>query len=210
MTAANVRNLAKSIEDDLDWRNSELAIFREMLTLVTASDTKKRAMYRAGWALLYAHYEGFTKFCLDSYIEFVSKNLPNCVNMPDRMFVYFIDSQIRKAKLLSSEAIFSFFHQEVSRIRTTAPSMKVVDTQSNLWPEVLDQLLLSLDLFQYNIVDDKIKLKTLVARRNDIAHGKRVFIDSIGYYSEYEGVVTRLMYSLALAVVDRCERFVGI
>jgi MAE_28990/MAE_18760-like HEPN len=72
---ALLRKLEKAIEADLDWRQAELAVFREMLTLSADLETRKRALFRAGWALLYAHYEGFSKFCLDLYIEFICRSL---------------------------------------------------------------------------------------------------------------------------------------
>src|SRR5271166_4250037 len=95
MVAALLEKLEKTIENDLDWRSSELAIFRELLSLTIQSETKKRTMFRAGWMLLYAHYEGFSKFCLELYIDFLCASLKDCHAIPDKMFVYFIDKEIR-------------------------------------------------------------------------------------------------------------------
>jgi hypothetical protein len=66
--SALLRKLEKDIEADLDWRQAELAVLREILILSAELGTRKRALFRAGWALLYAHYEGFSKFCLELYI----------------------------------------------------------------------------------------------------------------------------------------------
>lgn len=48
-------------------------------------------------------------------------------------------------------------------------------------------------------------LATLVARRNDIAHGKKVFIRDMTYYHDYEQAVDAVMVGLALAVVGKAE-----
>ena len=123
------------------------------------------------------------------------------------MFVYFVEKEIRMTKAMSSEECFLFFKNEINVLRCKTPNLVSVDTKSNLWPELLTDLLKKLDLSHYNIVVDEKKLKTLVARRNDIAHGKNVFIADLRYYFEYEQVVTNIMYELALAVVDRSEQF---
>jgi hypothetical protein len=68
---ALLRKLEKDIEADLDWRQAELAVLREMLILSAEFETRKRVLFRTGWDLLYAHYEGFSKFCLELYIEYL-------------------------------------------------------------------------------------------------------------------------------------------
>jgi len=204
---ALLRKLEKDIEADLDWRQAELAVFREMLTLSAELETRKRVLFRTGWTLLYAHYEGFSKFCLDTYIEFIGRSLTDCHMLPDNMFVYFVEKEIGAAKALSPEGIFQFFQGDIHALRSTAPKTITVDTKSNLWPDLLAKILGRLDLNSSCIIEHERKLKTLVARRNDIAHGKRVFIDDITYYQEYETAVLNVMYGLALAVGDRSERF---
>jgi hypothetical protein len=153
--------------------------------------------------LLYAHYEGFAKYCLELYIEYLCAVLKDCSNIPDRMFVYFVENEIRKAKSMTSDACFHFFKNDIDRLRRSAPSRMSVETESNLWPNLFAKLLSQLDLDSCDITIDHRRLTTLVARRNDIAHGKKVFVEDVKYYTEYESVVMNVMYELALAVVDR-------
>jgi len=47
------------------------------------------------------------------------------------------------------------------------------------------------------------KLTTLVARRNEIAHGQKNFIAEFRYYRTYETAVYEVMYDLALQVEER-------
>lgn len=121
--------------------------------------------------------------------------------------MFLIDLEICKAKSLPAEDIFAFFTNEVASLRDKAPQLARIDTQSNLWPDLLERILARLDLSSYGIIEEKIKLKTLVARRNDIAHGKKVFIEDLEYYAGYETAALNVMYALALAVVDRASRF---
>jgi hypothetical protein len=182
---ALLRKLEKDIEADLDWRQAELAVLREMLILSAEFETRKRVLFRAGWDLLYAHYEGFSKFCLELYIEYLGNALSYCHMLPDNMFVFFVEKEIRAAKASSPERIFQFFRQEMHVLRSTSPKPVAVDTKSNLWPDLLVKILGRLDLSSSCIIEHERKLKTLVARRNDIAHGKKVFIDDIKDYQEY-------------------------
>jgi hypothetical protein len=56
------------------------------------------------------------------------------------------------------------------------------------------------------IDNHKIKIKTLVGRRNDIAHGKINTISSIEEYQIYENAALDVMYELAVLVVDCLEK----
>jgi hypothetical protein len=197
----------KQIERDLDWREEELATFRELLTRMPRQTVKSHALFRAGWALIYAHYEGFCKFGLDLYLESLGRLLTNCRSLPECLFVYSIEAEIRKAKNLSSHDLFKFFGDGVVILREQAPKFSGIDTRSNLWPNLLEETLEKLDLSPVNVLLERRKLETLVARRNDIAHGKRVFIEDIEYYLEYERAATTTMYALALAVSDRYHLF---
>src|SRR6202011_3735888 len=118
-----------------------------------------------------------------------------------------IEAEIRKAKSLPSHELFKFFGEEVDLLRAQTPKFPNVDTKSNLWPNLLEEILVKLDLASSSILLERRKLETLVARRNDIAHGKKVFIDDIEYYLEYERAATNTMYALALAVSDRYRLF---
>ena len=136
--------LEGQIESDLAWREAELAFFREMLAAKKYSEVRTRTLFRAAWALLYAHYEGFSKFCLDLYLDFVRKRHSHCRSLPQRLFIFLIDKEIRKAKNLPSDEIVSFFLNEFTSLRDSAPLSAQVDTQSNLWPDRLKQLLMQL------------------------------------------------------------------
>lgn len=105
--------LERQIENDLDWREAELAIFRELLSHKETKTLRARALSRAAWSLLYAHYEGFSKFCLDLYLDFLAKRFSDCNTLPDRLFVFFIEKEIQKPEA-SRPTEFLIFLQKTS------------------------------------------------------------------------------------------------
>jgi hypothetical protein len=204
--ALTIAQLERQVEVDLDWRHAELAIFRELLTLDTVTQVRRSALFRGAWAILYAHYEGFCKYSLQLLADYL-RELPNCDTLPHATFLFVHDKSMRAAKSLPTAAAFEFFRTTIDQLRLQPPPETLIETKSNLWPSLLDEILSSLDLLSYGVIDQPEKIKTLVARRNDIAHGQKVFIRDLSYYLEYENATRNLMYALALAIVDRAAKY---
>ena len=83
------------------------------------------------------------------------------------------------------------------------PEFPDVDTQSNLWPNVLVELLRVADLNPDVVIKHSHKLKTLVSRRNKIAHGENNIISEVSYYQEFEKAVYDVMYDLAFQIDEK-------
>lgn len=62
------------MEIELAWRQEEIAFFKNQLNYVTED---KKGKYRKSLVLiLYSHFEGYTKICLQTYIQYInSQNL---------------------------------------------------------------------------------------------------------------------------------------
>lgn len=198
--------LEKQIEQDLDWRHAELAIFREILTLDSITTVRKAALFRASWSLLYAHYEGFCKHSLQLLVEFMA-SFADCKALTDSTFIFLHDKILRKGKSGNNAEAYEFFRTTLETYRSEPPPKVAIDTKSNLWPSLLRELLQCLDIPVSGILDQETMIKTLVARRNDIAHGQKVFIKDLPVYLEYENATRNLMYGLALAIVDRAAAY---
>lgn len=70
-------NVDVILEQDLKWRDAELASLKRLAISATNENVAHRALLRAMWALLYAHFEGFTKFCWDTVLDHVqSSSIP--------------------------------------------------------------------------------------------------------------------------------------
>lgn len=191
---------------DLDWRETELGSLRILLSRKDVSKTQKEVLLRASWAMLYAHYEGFSKFCLSTFYDEASKRLLNCETLPPRTKAFALDKQLKRLKSLPSLDLLNELEVYPNLPAATKPNFPEVDTKSNLWPNVMRELLLDADIIIDALDAHAVKLNTLVTRRNGIAHGQKNFIDEVDYYFTYENAVYDVLYHLAYSVDDRLKR----
>lgn len=201
-------NAIQEIERDFDWRETEIAMLRLMLANTNMKDRERLVLFRAAWALLYAHYEGFCKFALTVYYDSIRSHGLKCRYLPERTIALALNKEINKIKNLPS---YEFFKEVIafdSKHLDTNASFPDVDTESNLWPKTLEGLLLDADLSIESLRDNDRKLATLVSRRNKIAHGEREIITELDYYLQFEEAVTLLMCDLALAIDDKIASIV--
>ena len=84
-----------------------------------------------------------------------------------------------------------------------SPLFPDIDTQSNLSPRVLIDLMETADLCTSMVKEHEVKLRTLVNRRNKIAHGENTIIAEVEYYNTYEQAVYDVMYDLAIQIEKR-------
>lgn len=195
------------IEADLDWREAELASLRILMVSRTVTAREKRVLYRAAWSLLYAHYEGFCKFALTVYYDRLSRVGITCNNLPEPTKHFALSSATKSLRnkplpdLIESILRFQEDHLNV------APQFPEVSTDSNLWPSVLENLLECADLQVAELSENKFKLKTLVGRRNKIAHGERDIIVDFPYYETYERAFREVAYNLALKIDEKLSSF---
>lgn len=193
-----------AISRELDWRESELAAMR-VLILSPISTMQRRGMLRAAWALLYAHYEGFCKEALTIYFDEVTSCGVSCKKLPSAIKLYALEKELRRMKSLRADGFLSAIEVFSVTFLNADPNFPEVDTQSNLWPSTLIDLLLRADLNPNKVEEHSAKLKTLVSRRNEIAHGKMNLIQDFAYYRTYEEAVYDVWYDLAFQVDSRLQ-----
>lgn len=191
------------LTDDLDWRESELASLKLLLKKGGVTRTQKEVLLRAAWAMLYAHYEGFSKFCLTVFYDEAAKRLMNCDALPARTKAFALQTHLKRLRNLPVIEMVGEMETFSDFVKTTSPSFPEVNTKSNLWPDVMQDLLSDADIMIDAISTHSNKLKTLVSRRNAIAHGQQNFIDEVDYYLTYEDAVYDVMYHLAFSVDAR-------
>jgi hypothetical protein len=76
MPASTVEELGDDLDASLQWRRSELASLHSAvqgLARTAESAPFGRALLRSSVALMYAHWEGFTKDALQGYLDFVAR-----------------------------------------------------------------------------------------------------------------------------------------
>jgi hypothetical protein len=65
---------ADQIEEDLKWSEAELGSLKIQAAAAPAKSDRQRALLRALRTMLYAHYEGFCKFCWDVLLDQMEKD----------------------------------------------------------------------------------------------------------------------------------------
>lgn len=191
------------LEDDLDWRMAEIASIRAMIANSRNDAIRSDVLFRAGWALLYAHYEGFCKFCLDLFLDCLQRESRSCEELPESIQILALRQEIKILRNAPDLKIYRFLRFDFKSTIESKPKFLPIETESNLTPSRLKQLLDAFDIDSSSLLKEERKLKTLVARRNDIAHGKRVFIEDYSYYKEYDDLTTNVMIEIALLASDQ-------
>lgn len=173
------------LQDELDaeriWRLKELSVLRKKLlsgvarnSVVTGDDL---ALLRPCIAMIYAHWEGFVKAAASAYLEFVAmQRLPH-----KEMLSPFLALAARRhaseagATGPAADRIIISFYRDHSESRGYIPYKGGVDTKSNLWFEVFQEIYESLGLpWQSYELKQKLIDTKLVSKRNAIAHGRYI------------------------------------
>lgn len=191
------------IERDLDWREAELAVLRLFLINEGITEREKRVLFRAAWALLYAHYEGFCKFAFTVYFDALKKSGERCENLAPKTQAFALTEKLKVIRNLPAVDFISAMRGFDTDVLSKPVSFPEVDTDSNLSPKVLERLLEDAGLELEALSSHNRSLFTLVNRRNKIAHGEREIIPELEYYLQFEGAAKDVMTELALAIDEK-------
>jgi len=200
--------ISKYIEDDLDWRHAELVSLKKLVSDADKDSVRQVALLRALWALLYAHYEGFCKYAWDLYLEFLQKEGVKRKDCEPHIIKLSLLKDFKEMRGdLSPTSIMDFCEKKYKLLLQDTIEFEIkLETESNLWPNLLRDNLILLGLPHVMVDTNILKLKTLVKRRNDIAHGKKMIIKNLEEYKKYEEAAFSVMYELALELVDSVEK----
>ncbi|MET3449216.1 MAE_28990/MAE_18760 family HEPN-like nuclease [Ralstonia sp. 1138] len=195
------------LSSDLKWREEELAILRKQLIQSSAGSAQEKTLLRANLAMIYAHYEGFCKFALEIYIDALEKlRLKRC----ELKWPIAAHSLAPLYKELSSESNqTTFFTKIFNELESFLNDEATYDRPShiaNLWPDLLSEWLSKFNLDTANILADKPLLESLVANRNQIAHGKRLTIKSRADLDQYAHAAMMAMHEVAIGIADALEK----
>ena len=199
---------ARQIESDLNWREAEIGLLKLLAASSVVDSDRQRVLLRALWAVLYAHYEGFCKFCWDLFLTAIeSEGLPRSklCDQIAKLSLMKIFKELRGD--LSANNLWDFFHEGLATQLAEPVTFPLkLETQSNLWANLAMEnnsaVGLSCPLFE----QFRVQLNSLVNRRNEIAHGKKLVIRSLAAYQPYEDAAFLAMHELAVAVVDCLEK----
>jgi MAE_28990/MAE_18760-like HEPN len=199
---------ADQIEADLKWREAELGSLKLQAASAPPKSDRQRALLRALWTMLYAHYEGFCKFCWDTLLDEIEK--APCVRCDAteeiaRLSLAKAFQEFRKDT--SSDGIWSFFNITLPGKMNEPVAFPIrLETRSNLWPNLARENNKAVGLASTQIDAYAAQLGALVGRRNEIAHGRKLVVDTLDEYAEYEKVVMLVLHELAVSVVDTLDK----
>ncbi|MDB9314990.1 MAE_28990/MAE_18760 family HEPN-like nuclease [Spirulina sp. CS-785/01] len=201
-------NWVKQLEDDLDWRIAELGILKTQAISAPKGSERYKVMLRALWAMLYAHYEGFCKFAWDLYLDEIQKSQIKRKNCQEQIAKFSLQQQLKNFKQdLSVDNIWLFVTSDFNQLLEDNIDFAVkLETRSNLYPNRFKENIQYAGIHCTLIDTYTTEIKTLVARRNEIAHGQKMPIKDIQEYQKHEDAAIEVMHELALAVVDCLEQ----
>lgn len=198
-----------SLEDrlltDISWRQDELAILKTSYAQAPETNPRGRALRRAYVALLYAHYEGFSKVAWEEHLIEISRCGLPLNQLRSGLVAIFTRPEINVVKNCS----ISDFRDEIFKFRarlldTVSPPYEKMET-SNLWPVVFEEVMKRLELDSTFIQPHAAQLKSLVARRNDIAHGDDVGVSDQAI-AVLDAAVWEVFLNLTICVVNSHEK----
>lgn len=183
---SKIRTLA-DLQDALDkalaWRLKEIAYVKS--NAKSLKSFSQAALLRAGVPLIYAHWEGFVKGASEAYLEYVANKHLRYEELASCFVVFAAKKHV--ANLAQSnratvniEAV-DFFRNSTGKQANISLS-GAVNTEANLSSVVFENIATSLGIpiDQYvayaNLLD-----KSLLERRNKIAHGEYLDIDATAF-----------------------------
>ena len=197
--------LEDQLDEDLAWRRVELQSL--LATARAAKGIAQVGLCRAGVALLYAHWEGFAKHSLTSYLRYVSRRRLLHKELQPGFVALSVDSYMNRQSGLSSARHRNMLTRRILTCgdeRAWIPAQEV-STSSNLNSEVCFDLLdtLGLDSAPFATRAHLIDYKLLRAR-NEIAHGRYSAV-AIGDYEELQHEVLLLIDTLRNIVLTAAD-----
>jgi len=194
----------EQIEQDLSWREGEIASLKLLAASASKDSDRQRAVLRASWAMLYAHYEGFCKFCWDLLLEAIEKEGHARDILIESLAILSLTETFKKLRGdLSSENLWDFYSEKFNLcFKEPASFSTKLETDSNLWPNVAQANNAKAGLSCLMFETYKTELKNLVGRRNEIAHGRKLIVGDLESFQTFENATFLVMHDLALATVE--------
>lgn len=194
---------------DLEWREAELAVMKSFLVKTENGSRARDAMLRSCTAMLYAHYEGFCKFCWDAYLDSIERDKSVVtIQLNCQLSLLALRKLFKETRSnVSDEALLTLSKSHIPTKLAMRPKFEIrPDTQSNLWPKLLKENLEVLGLQSKELDNFSTSLGSLVGKRNGIAHGESLTIRGIDEFVEYEKAALLVMHDIALGVIDSVAR----
>ena len=201
-------NWAQELEDDFQWRETELATFKVLIMRTDEGTARYKALLRALWVMLYAHYEGYCKFVLQTYLDALMQRQLPCIDCKDQIIAFSMRGKFRDLRNnLSNDNCAQFIQQLLVDLKNPVEfDEQAFESRRNWVPDLLKQNCQSVDLPHNQVETNRLYLKNLVNRRNLIAHGNLLPVKNFQEYQDCEKAVFDVMFGIAIAVIEALEQ----
>ncbi|MCM3128629.1 MAE_28990/MAE_18760 family HEPN-like nuclease [Paenibacillus provencensis] len=180
MADYSLEKFQTKLDKNISWRKRELTILKNNVD--AAEGNLLVTSIRSGITLLYGHWEGFIKTTAREYLKYLNKLNIKCIDMKDNFITLSMKKTIVNSRqsnrcLSHSEIISELLYESEKIFNVNEMDKLIVDTDSNLTYEILEDILFSLglDCEDFEMKENFIK-ENLVLERNKIAHGEYVSI----------------------------------
>jgi hypothetical protein len=198
---------AQQIQADLDWRELELAFLRKQLLQTIVGSTQETTLLRTNLAMIYAHYEGFCKFALGTYVDALEKLALKRVDL--RWPIAAQSLRQLHSELVSVSDVGEFFKQVLTGLEThlnAKATYEKPENIANLWPALLVSWQKRLGLDATMVQQEFTRLESLVNSRNHIAHGKKLTVANRAELDKHADAATLAMHEVAIGITDALDK----
>lgn len=176
MATYTLEKLQEKLDKNLSWRKKELTIIMNQID--STSGEVLSTSIRSGLTLLYAHWEGYIKSTSREYLKFLNLQGISCASLIDNLFILYLKKTVKDASQSNKNQVHAQIYNKIHNGKVETFYVDVMDkdiinTESNLSYEVMEDLLFSLGLEakEYELKKHFIK-DNLLDGRNKIAHGE--------------------------------------
>lgn len=203
MAATTLDQLEDVLAEEIAWRRTEL---HSLLSEIrSARGPAQNALCRAGVALLYAHWEGFTKLSLGLYLKYVARRRLTMDELQYCFVAMALDLQMRRHSSSNIGIEHVKWLLEEGSSRANLSQSGPMNTKSNLNSAVCEELLRSVGISPaaFGTRGKFIDYKLLKAR-NEIAHGEYLPVRAEDY-EDLHTEVLELIETIRRLVIDAAE-----
>lgn len=186
--------LTDALAKELTPRKRELTAIK--LAMLSARDHQKKILLRAGFVMIYAHFEGFVRFASTAYVAYVSHQNLGYADLKPNFVGVGLKSQLQDLGIIEKASVvrttvekFIYGMKDTAAFTWTGE----MDSRNNLNRDVLREIfaLTGLDSSWYEtkwaFIDE-----ILLANRNDIAHGRMTTLDESVYIRAHDKTIELL------------------
>ena len=208
------------MEEALSWRKNEIVTLKNLLR-----EDNKAPVVKTLIVMLYAHFEGFFKDCLECYVKYINSterelsDFNNSLKAASLSMEYaaFEDMNRKCKELTEIPPAENFLHRFHRRKELTEKFVsdyltrkirindEIINTKSNLSYNVVQENMYILGL-DYNYFSEKEKTITkLVRLRNSVAHGSQRAPIEFAEYEKIENDIFEVMEDIIKYLFEFCS-----